>query len=115
MTNLNRRHIETVLLSYVLLDDTGAAARLLLDIGSSIVWSTPGASELVQELSVWHDDGDGSTPRVFVQQRWHTKDPSYRMYVTDLLERDIPPRGETERAVRESVERLRLVRPTHHS
>ncbi len=114
LTGLNRGHVEAVLLAHVLHDDSGAAARLLRELGADLAWSTPVAAELVEELAAWTELAGEAAPRVFVTQRWHAKAAAYRAYVTDLLARDIPPRGETERAVRESLQRLRAFRHARH-
>lgn len=114
LTGLNRAHVEAVLLAHVLLDDTGNAAKLLMELGTDLNWSDSNAAALAAELSAWPEGSDGDSPRTFIERRWHERDSSYRAYVTDLLERDIPPRGETERAVRESVQRLRPFRGVNH-
>jgi len=114
LTGVRREHVEAVLLAHVLRDATGAAARLLADLGADLDWSTPAAARLAAELAAWRSAGGPDTPRTFVEQRWHAEDASYRAYVTDLLERDVPEGGETERAVRESIQRLRLARRVHH-
>lgn len=107
LTKLHREHVESVLLAHVLQDGSGAAARLLAELGADLPWSTPQAAALAAELAAWAATAPQQTPRDFVEQRWHEQDNAYRAYVTDLLARNIPPRGETERAVRESLQRLR--------
>lgn len=114
LTGLKREHVESVLLAHVLQDDSGAMVRLLLTIGGDLEWSHPAATALVGELAVWPQAGDGLAPRAFIEQRWHARDAAYRAYVTDLLAQDIPPQGETERAVRESAQRLQPFRRAPH-
>ncbi|MFO7610532.1 MAG: hypothetical protein R6X35_15315, partial [Candidatus Krumholzibacteriia bacterium] len=114
LTGLHRSHVEAVLLAHVLQDKTGAAARLLLDLGAGLTWSTGPSAILVEELGVWSQEGGRTPPRDFIEQRWHVQDAAYRKHVTDLLARDIPPDGETERAVRESLQRLRETRGAQH-
>ena len=114
LTGLHRAHVEAVLLAHVLQDKTGAAVRLLLDLGADLTWSTGPSAILVEELGVWSQEGGRMPPRDFIEQRWHVQDAAYRKHVTDLLARDIPPDGETERAVRESLQRLRETRGAQH-
>jgi len=110
VAELYREHGEELLLAYVLHDASGAAARLMVELGTDLAWSTAAAGGLAAELAAWAATGGDQTPRTFVEQRWHGQTAAYRAYVTDLLERDIPEGGETERAVRESIQRLRLAR-----
>ena len=114
LTGVHRELVESVMFSHVLRDTTGQAARLLLDEARDVEWSHPAVAVLVAELDAWKQEDPAGSPRSFVEQRWHTQDGSYRAYITDLFERDIPEGGETERAVRESLERLRLAGRVHH-
>ncbi|HOX25078.1 MAG TPA: DNA primase [Candidatus Krumholzibacteria bacterium] len=113
LTGVRREHVEAVLLAHVLRDSSGAAVRLFAELGADLDWSTPAAAELAAELAAWPAAPGGDSPRSFVESRWHARAAGYRAYVTDLLERDMPEGGETERAVRESVARLRLARRVH--
>ena len=107
-TTIKRDHVEAVLLSHVLRDESGAAARLLADEGADLDWSTGEAATLVAELVVWCETAPDRAPGDFIAQRWHAQEASFRSFVTDLLEREIPAAGETERAVREAMQRLRI-------
>lgn len=113
LTGVRRDIIEATLLAHVLHDETGAAARLLLELGGDLEWSTPLAVTLAGELAAWGAAASDLPPHAFVEQRWHEQGQEYRAFVTDLLARDIPPRGETERAVRESLQRLRPTGRAH--
>lgn len=111
-TVVHHEPIEAELFTYALRDRSGRAARALLAAGEGLAFQTPAASVLAAELAVWSRESGGLAPIDFVQQRWHGQDASYRGWVTDLLERqDIPEEGDFERAVRDSVERLRPARP----
>jgi DNA primase len=110
MTGVRRDHVEAVLLAHVLRDGTGAAARLLVAEGEDLDFTTPAGESLARELAIWNEEGGDLSPRTFIEQRWHDQDAGYRAFVTDLLEQDIPEGGETDRAVRESMARLRLAR-----
>jgi len=113
-TNVRRDHVEAVLLSHVVGDDSGAAARLLIDEGSDLDdWSIAAAATLVAELVDWRKTGGEQSPRLFVAARWHVQTADYRAFVTDLLEREIPEGGETERTVRDEMQRLRQARRMH--
>ncbi|MBD3220564.1 DNA primase [bacterium] len=113
-TGVNIDHVATALLAQVLQDRSGAAARRLLDEGGDLTWTRPAARTLIDELVLWRDTADTEAPARFVEARWHAQDAEYRAYVTDLLEHDIPEGGDTERAVREAIERLRLAQRVHH-
>ncbi len=115
LTVVNRDRVEAELLAHVMCDDTGVAARLLLEEGADLDWSTGDAATVVSELEAWRDaSSDHSSsiqsPQDFIAQRWHAQEASFRAFVTDLAEREIPAGGETERAVREAMQRLRLAR-----
>jgi DNA primase len=114
LTIINRPHIEAVLLAHALRDGSGAGARLLAAEGAELAWSRPEAATLAAELAAWTAAGVKETPRTFVENRWHTREGPYRGFVTDLLERDIPEGGETERAVRDAIARLHQARGQHH-
>jgi DNA primase len=107
-TVVKREHVEAVLLAHVLRDETGTAARLLLEDGHDLQWSTADATTLASELAAWRDQAPDQSPDRYIVQRWHDHPASYRALVTDLLEREVPAGGETERAVREAMQRLRL-------
>jgi DNA primase len=109
-TIVKRDHVEAVLLTHVLRDESGTAARLLVDEGQDLEWSTADATTLASELADWRREAPDRSPEDFIVQRWHARDGSYRAFVTDLLEREIPAGGETERVVREAMQRLRLAR-----
>lgn len=112
LTVVRAEHVETVLLAHVLDDASGAAARVLVAEGADLPWSRSAASELMTALQTWAA-GDGSlTPAAHVQAHWHQHDGDYRAYITDLLAQDVPEGGETERVVRECMDRLRLARRT---
>lgn len=114
LTGIHRDHVESVLFAHVLLDESGAAARLLLDLAGGMAWSGAEAAQLYTELEAWQDAGGHDAPRAFVESRWHEHSSAYRRFVTDAVSRDIPPGGENERAVRESLERLRAAGRVHH-
>ncbi|MEZ4387502.1 MAG: DNA primase [Candidatus Krumholzibacteriia bacterium] len=114
LTGVHAEAVEAVLLAHVLRDASGRAARLLLSEIGDLPLSHPAARILLAELADWAVDGAGLGPAAHIQARWHAHDGAYRAYVTDLLDKDIPEGGETERAVRESLERLRLARRAHH-
>lgn len=107
-TAVNTDHVATELLAQVLADASGAAARQLLAAADGIAWTRPQARLLIDELRAWAEAGGADTPIRFIEARWHAQDASFRAFVTDLLEHDIPGGGDTERAVREAIERLRL-------
>lgn len=114
LTGVQTLHVEAVLLAHVLRDRTGQAARLLLAEVGDLPWSHPAGQRLLRELQDWAEQGAGQDPATHVQAHWHAHDAAYRAYVIDLLDQDIPEGGETERAVRECLERLRLARRAHH-
>jgi len=114
LTGVQTSHVESVLLAHVLRDTSGQAVRLLLEEAGDLPWSHPAAERLLAELQAWAAQGAGQDPATHVQSRWHAHDGAYRAYIIDLLDKDIPEGGETERAVRESLERLRLARRAHH-
>ena len=110
LTVVRAEHVESVLLAHVLDDESGRAARVLLAEGGDLEWAQPAAATLYGELQAWADGDGGQTPSTHVQAHWHLQDGAYRAFVTDLLAQDVPEGGETERVVRESMDRLRLAR-----
>lgn len=114
LTGVQVSHVESVLLAYVLRDTSGSCVRLLLEEAGDLPWSHPAAERLLEELRAWAAQGAGQDPATHVQSRWHAHDAAYRAYVIDLLDKDILEGGETERAVRESLGRLRLAKRAHH-
>ena len=114
MTRVRSEHVESVLLAHVLRDESGRAASLLVNEGQDLTWSSEAAGVLFAELAIWCSQPNSPAPRDFVEQRWHDQSGGYRAYVTDLLEQDIPEGGEMERAVRESMQRLRQARGVQH-
>lgn len=114
LTGVQTLYVEAVLLAYVLRDRTGQAARLMLAEVGDLPWSHPAGQRLLQELQNWSEDGSGHDPATHVQGNWGDEDEAYRDYVQDLLDQDIPEGGETERAVRECIERMRLARRAYH-
>jgi DNA primase len=113
---VNAAEIEKVLFAHVLRDGSGLAARTFLADRDGLPLSHAAAERLARELEAWQAEqgSDASDPAAFVRQRWYGDDDgddTYRAYVTDVLAKeDVPDETDFARAVKESLERLRLGR-----
>ncbi len=87
--------IETDMLSHLLWDDSGNAARTFLDCRDDLILVLDGAETLASELGEWAAEsskGPGVPPREFILARWNTVgDSGYRAFVSRLLEREERP------------------------
>ena len=90
---------------------SGLAAGSFLAERGDLRLATSAGENLAAELAAWQDEQGprGSDPAAFVQSRWHGEnDADYRAYVTDVLAKEgVPDKTDFERAVQESLQRLR--------
>jgi DNA primase len=111
LRTVDAEEIERVLFAHVLRDVSGLAARAFLAERGDLSLATAAGEKLADELAAWAaDQGELATdPAAFVQGRWHGENEAdYRAYVTDVLAKEgIPDQTDFERAVHESLQRLR--------
>jgi DNA primase len=109
MTQVNAAFIETDMLSHILMDDSGQAARNFLTERGDLALTTAEAVTLAAELAVWREQGTGATPRGFVVERWNTAgDGRYRGFVSHLISKeDHPDSTDFTRVVRDCLGRLK--------
>ena len=93
LAKANAELIEADLLSHILMDDSGEAARVFLAERGELELSLPEARHLVDELSAWAEDRSSSrTPRDFVLDRWNSSgDKAYRNFVSQLINKEDRP------------------------
>jgi DNA primase len=106
--------VERVLFAHILRDASGLAARTFLAERGALAFSSAAAERLAAELAAWAEatGSTGRDPARYVEEHWYGDDDvAYRSYVTDVLTKEgIPDQTDFERAIRESLERLRLGR-----
>jgi DNA primase len=105
----NVASIETDMLSHILMDDSGQAARIFLTERGDLTLRRPEAELLAAELAVWQQHTGGMSPREFVIDRWNTAgDGVYRGFVSQLISKeDHPESTEFIRVVRDCLDRLK--------
>jgi DNA primase len=93
LAKVNAELIEADMLSHILMDDSGEAARVYLAERGELELSRPEARFLVDELSAWVEDrSTGHSPRDFVLDRWNsTGDKVYRNFVSQLINKEDRP------------------------
>jgi len=93
LAKVNAEPIEADMLSHILMDDSGEAARVFLAERGELEFSRPEARILVDEISAWKAEGSaGHTPRGFVLDRWNsTGDSAYRGYISQLISKEDRP------------------------
>ena len=95
MGRVNPRAIEEDMLSHILRDGSGVAARAFLDGCENLKLVLDGAETLAGELAEWSkavDKGPRIPPREFVLQRWNEAgDGVYRTLISRLLEKEGSP------------------------
>nr|MEE4267795.1 DNA primase [Candidatus Krumholzibacteria bacterium] len=105
-------NIETEMLSHLLWDDSGNAARTFLDCRDDLILVLDGAETLAGELGEWAAEsrkGPGVPPREFILARWNTVgDSGYRAFVSRLLEReDRPQTTDFAQVIKDCLGRLK--------
>jgi DNA primase len=105
-------NIETEMLSHLLWDDSGTAARTFLDCRDDLILVLDGAETLAGELGEWAAEsrkGPGVPPREFILARWNTVgDSGYRAFVSRLLEReDRPQTTDFAQVIKDCLGRLK--------
>jgi DNA primase len=108
LTQVNTASIETDLLSHILMDDSGQAARIFLAERDDLQLARPEAAILAAELVVWQEQGAGRSPRDFIIDRWNTAgDGIYRGFVSQLISKeDHPVSTDFTRVVQDCLGRL---------
>ena len=108
LTMVNTASIETDMLSHILMDDSGQAARIFVAERGDLKLEHPAASILASELEAWQSQGAGSSPREFVVERWNTTgDGTYRGFVSQLISKeDHPVSTDSIRVVQDCLGRL---------
>ncbi len=93
LAKVNAEPIEADMLSHILMDDSGEAARVFLADRGGLELSRPEARILAEEISAWGAaDLAGGSPRDFVLDRWNAAgDSGYRGYVSQLINKEDRP------------------------
>jgi DNA primase len=109
-TRIDAGRIEADILSHILMDDSGEAARVFLAERGDLELSRSEARTLVDEISAWAAEaGTGRSPRDFVEDRWNSLgDRAYRDYVSQLISKeDRPDSTDFITVIKECLGRLR--------
>jgi DNA primase len=93
LAKVNAEPIEADMLSHILMDDSGEAARVFLTECGDLELVKTEARILVEEISVWAEEGgSGHSPRDFILGRWNAAgDGAYRGYVSNLISKEDRP------------------------
>ena len=109
-TRIDAAGIEKEMLSHIMLDDSGEAARAFLAKRGDLELSRPEARTLVEEISTWAAEGGAErSPRVFVEDRWNSvADRGYRDYVSRLINKEeFPDSTDFIKGVKDCLDKLR--------
>jgi len=92
-TRIDAASIEADMLSHILMDDSGGAARVFLAERGELELSKPEARVLADQISAWAaDHSAGRSVRDFVLDRWNSAgDSGYRGYVSQLISKEDRP------------------------
>ena len=112
MGRVNPRPIEEDMLTHILQDGSGDAARAFLRDRGELTLVLDGAQTLADELAKWGEAvaaGPRIPPRDFVLQRWNeVGDRAYRTLVSRLLEReDNPAQTDFTKVISDCLGRLK--------
>lgn len=104
--------VEEQMLSHILWDDSGDAARAFLAGRDDLILVLDGAETLAGELGEWAaavQQGPRVSPRDFVLERWNTAgDAAYRAFVSQLLDRkDHPQQTDFAKVIMDCLGRLK--------
>jgi DNA primase len=112
MGGVQVQNVERDLLSHVLWDDSGDAARAFLAGRGDLILVLDGAETLAGELGEWAaavKTGPRVSPRDFILERWNTAgDSVYRAFVSQLLDReDHPDQTDYVKVIKDCLGRLK--------
>jgi hypothetical protein len=104
--------IEKQMLSHILWDESGDAARAFLAGRGDLNLVLDGAEILAGELGEWAaavKEGPRVSPREFILERWNTAgDSAYRAFVSQLLDRkDHPDKTDFPQVIKDCLGRLK--------
>jgi DNA primase len=111
LTQVNAVPIEADMLSHILMDDSGEAARVFLSERGDLPMKSDAARLLGEELAAWAGEGrPGVSPREFVIERWNlVGGGEYRGYVSRLISKEDRPQGtDFVKVVKDCLGRLGL-------
>jgi len=109
LAKVNAEPIEADMLSHILMDDSGEAARVYLADRGELEFSRPEARILADEISAWKADGGaGHSPREFVLDRWNSSgDSAYRGFISQLISKeDRPESTDFIKVIKDCLDRL---------
>jgi DNA primase len=109
MAKVNAEPIEADMLSHILMDDSGEAARVFLADRGELEFSRPEARILADEIFAWKADGGaGHSPREFVLDRWNSSgDSAYRGFISQLISKeDRPESTDFIKVIKDCLDRL---------
>jgi DNA primase len=116
LAQVNAEPIEADMLSHILMDDSGEAARVFMAERGDLELRRPEARILAEEIFAWAaDQGCGRSLRDFVLDRWNAAgDSGYRGFVSQLISKeDRPDSTDFIKVIKDCLDRLgQAPRPT---
>jgi DNA primase len=109
LAKVNAEPIEADMLSHILMDDSGEAARVFMADRGGLELRRPEARILADEVSAWVTEGGaGRSLRDFVLDRWNSAgDKGYRGYVSQLISKeDRPESTDFIKVIKDCLDRL---------
>jgi DNA primase len=108
LAQVNAEPIEADMLSHILMDDSGEAARVFLAERGDLELRRPEARILAEEIAAWAAEEQGRSLRSFVLERWNVSgDKGYRGYVSQLISKeDRPESTDFIKVIKDCLERL---------
>jgi DNA primase len=109
LAQVNAEPIEADMLSHILMDDSGEAARVFVAERGDLELRRSEARILADEVTAWAaGEGAGRSLRDFVLERWNvTGDNQYRGYVSQLISKeDRPDSTDFIKVIKDCLDRL---------
>jgi DNA primase len=109
LAKVNAEPIEADMLSHVLMDDSGEAARVFVTERGERQLHSPEARILAEEITAWvKGEGTAGTVKDYVLERWNfSGDKNYRGYVNSLISKeDYPDSTDYIKVIKDCLERL---------
>ena len=108
LAKVNAEPIEADMLSHILTDDSGEAARVFLAERGALELTRPEARILAEEIAAWGAEGAGRPVKDFVLERWNAAgDKAYRGFVSQLISKeDRPESTDFIKVIRDCLGRL---------
>ena len=108
LNSINAPVIEATLLAHVLRDETGQAARTLLELAGGYQWASMEARTLVADLRDWQASHADGGPIGWLLAHWRGRPDPYRRFVHRFRsDETVPLTADFPRVIRDCFRRLR--------